>query len=206
MDYKTIAKPVTATYTEKKSEFIAYLMPVATSDDAVAFINEVKAQHRKARHNVYAYILREGASSRYSDDGEPSGTAGVPVLDVLQKNGLTDVCCVVTRYFGGVLLGANGLVRAYSTACKLACEDAQIKNMQDAVEITATLSYNLYGKLTYVLPEFEVKILDSIFESDVTLRLLCKATLSKKLEEKLIDLTSGQIELVKSDIFEADFA
>ncbi len=206
MDYKTIAKLSEATYTEKKSEFIAYLMPVTTNDEAVEFINEIKTMHRKARHNVYAYVLREGATSRYSDDGEPSGTAGVPVLDVLLKNGLTDVCCVVTRYFGGVLLGANGLVRAYSTACKLACEGAKIKNMQDARELTLTLPYNLYGKLTYTLPEFEVKTLDSTFGSDVTLKLLCKASLVEELEKKLIDLTSGQIELVKSDIFEADFA
>lgn len=206
MDYKTVASVAKGSYTEKKSEFIAVIKPVATNDEAVEFINEIKAQHRKARHNVYAYILREGAASRYSDDGEPSGTAGVPVLDVLQKNGLTDICCVVTRYFGGVLLGANGLVRAYSTACKTAVENASIKLMQDAVKMDIACSYNLYGKLSYVLPEFEVKILDTQFGSDVSITLLAKAELLDKLEKKLVDITSGQIDIVKSDIFEADFS
>ncbi len=206
MNYKTISSIAEGSYTEKKSEFIAVIKPVTTNDEAVDFINEIKAQHRKARHNVYAYILREGATSRYSDDGEPSGTAGVPVLDVLQKNGLTDICCVVTRYFGGVLLGANGLVRAYSTACKTAVENASIKLMQDAIKMDITCSYNLYGKLSYTLPEFEVKILDTQFGSDVTISLYVRAELSQELEKKLIDITSGQIIIAKSDIFEADFA
>lgn len=206
MDYKTIAEVSTSTYIEKKSEFIAVIKPVKTNDEAVEFINEIKAQHRKARHNVYAYILREGSTTRYSDDGEPSGTAGVPVLDVMQKQGLCDVCCVVTRYFGGVLLGANGLVRAYSTACKQACDEAKIKLMQDAHKLTVTCSYTLYGKLTYALPEFEVKICDTQFADDVTIEILVKAPLCKKLEEKLVDLANGQIDIVKSDIFEADFA
>lgn len=206
MDYKTIADISTSTYIEKKSEFIAVIKPVTTNDDAVAFINEIKAQHRKARHNVYAYILRDGSITRYSDDGEPSGTAGVPVLDVMQKQGLCDVCCVVTRYFGGVLLGANGLVRAYSTACKQACDGAKIRLMLDAYRLSITCSYNLYGKLTYALPEFEVKLCDTQFADDVTLDILVKAPLCKKLEEKLVDIANGQIEIVKSDIFEADFA
>ena len=111
MEYRTIAAPVSASFVEKKSEFIAQLFPVRTQEDAVEAIENVRKQHRRARHNVYAYLLREGNASRYSDDGEPQGTAGMPILDVLQKNGLTDICCVVTRYFGGVLLGANGLVR-----------------------------------------------------------------------------------------------
>ena len=92
-------------FTEKKSEFIGHIAPVSTADEAVAFINRIKAENRKARHNVYAYVLREGNVSRYSDDGEPQGTGGVPVLDVINKSGLTDVCVVVTRYFGGILFG-----------------------------------------------------------------------------------------------------
>ena len=125
MEYRTIAAPVSASFVEKKSEFIAQLFPVRTQEDAVEAIENVRKQHRRARHNVYAYLLREGNASRYSDDGEPQGTAGMPILDVLQKNGLTDICCVVTRYFGGVLLGANGLVRAYSHSTALAIENAQ---------------------------------------------------------------------------------
>ena len=101
MEYRTIAAPVSASFVEKKSEFIAQLFPARTQEEAVEAIEEVRKQHRRARHNVYAYLLRDGNASRYSDDGEPQGTAGMPILDVLQKNGLTDVCCVVTRYFGG---------------------------------------------------------------------------------------------------------
>ena len=125
MGYRTIAQAVTASFIEKKSEFIATLVPVQTADAAIACIEEVRKANRKARHNVYAYILRENHMTRYSDDGEPQGTAGVPVLNVLQKQNLTDVCCVVTRYFGGILLGGGGLVRAYSHSAALAVE-AQI--------------------------------------------------------------------------------
>ena len=112
MGYTTIYEEAQASFTEKKSEFIGHIAPVSTADEAVAFINRIKAENRKARHNVYAYVLREGNVSRYSDDGEPQGTGGVPVLDVINKSGLTDVCVVVTRYFGGILLGASGLTRA----------------------------------------------------------------------------------------------
>ena len=106
--YSTINGRAEASFTERRSEFIGYIAHVETNDEAVDFIGEIRAMHRKATHNVYAYILRDGCTSRYSDDGEPQGTAGVPVLDVLMKEGLTDVCCVVTRYFGGILLGGGG--------------------------------------------------------------------------------------------------
>ena len=122
MGYRTIAQAVTASFIEKKSEFIATLVPVQTADAAIACIEEVRKANRKARHNVYAYILRENHMTRYSDDGEPQGTAGVPVLNVLQKQNLTDVCCVVTRYFGGILLGGGmvhnqDLVKQITDAC-----------------------------------------------------------------------------------------
>ena len=129
MDYFTIAAPIDTSFTEKRSEFIGYLSPVLTNDEAVEFINSVKADHRKAKHHVYAYILRDSNITRYSDDGEPQGTAGVPVLEVLQKRGLTDVCCVVVRYFGGILLGGGGLVRAYSHSTSITCDAAQIRHM-----------------------------------------------------------------------------
>ena len=131
MGYRTIAQAVTASFIEKKSEFIATLVPVQTADAAIACIEEVRKANRKARHNVYAYILRENHMTRYSDDGEPQGTAGVPVLNVLQKQNLTDVCCVVTRYFGGILLGGGGLVRAYSHSAALAVEDKNFLSSSD---------------------------------------------------------------------------
>ena len=119
MKYITVKSPAESSYTEKRSEFIGHISPAETNEDAINFINHIKENNRKARHNVYAYILRDGNISRYSDDGEPQGTAGIPVLEVLRKNNLTDVCCVVTRYFGGILLGGGGLVRAYSHSTAL---------------------------------------------------------------------------------------
>ena len=143
MNYFTISQPAEASFIEKRSEFIGCIAPVSTNDEAVEFINSIKSKHRKAKHNVYAYILRKDNISRYSDDGEPQGTAGVPVLDVLKKRGLTDVCVVVTRYFGGILLGGGGLVRAYSHAAAIACDAAHIMNMCVCKKIKIECDYSL---------------------------------------------------------------
>ena len=167
MNYFTISANAKASFIEKRSEFIGYIAPVKTNNEAVAFINSIKAEHRKAKHNVYAYILRNDNISRYSDDGEPQGTAGVPVLDVLQKRGLTDVCVVVTRYFGGILLGGGGLVRAYSHAASLACDAAHIMNMCLCHRIRITADYGMYGKISYLLPNFDTITVNSDFGSDV---------------------------------------
>lgn len=206
MNYSTIYAKAEASFTEKKSDFIGYIAPVKTPDEAVSFINEIREKHRKATHNVYAYILRDNNISRYSDDGEPQGTAGVPVLDVLQKEGLTDVCCVVTRYFGGILLGGGGLVRAYSHSAKIAVDAAQRMIMCSCFKVDFSVDYNLYGKITYILPEFEVKILDTVFETDVKIYLFIKSEKYDDFEKKLIDLCSGNINLSKSDELFEDFA
>jgi uncharacterized YigZ family protein len=205
-DYSTIKAFATDSFIEKKSEFIGYITPVKTNDEAVDFINKIRAEHRKATHNVYAYILREGNTSRYSDDGEPQGTAGVPVLDVLMKEGLTDVCCVVTRYFGGILLGGGGLVRAYSHSAKIAVDAAERMIMCASYEVNITVSYDLYGKITHVLPDFEVKIKDTDFGSDVTVKLLVKKDLAESLREKITDITNGRLLYVQSDEVFEDFA
>ena len=206
MDYITINGSAEDSFIEKKSEFVGYIKHVETSEEAVAFINEIRAKNRKARHNVYAYILREENTIRYSDDGEPQGTAGVPVLDVLQKEGLTDVCVVVTRYFGGILLGGGGLVRAYSKGCKIAVDAAQKMIMCECAEITVSCDYSLYGKISHVLPEFQVKILDTIFENDVTIKMLVKKIFISSLKEKITDICNGSVLLSQSKIFNADFA
>ena len=206
MNYSTVYAKTEASFTERKSEFIGYIAPVKTPDEAVSFISEVREKHRKATHNVYAYILRDNNISRYSDDGEPQGTAGVPVLDVLQKEGLTDVCCVVTRYFGGLLLGGGGLVRAYSHSAKIAVDAARKMIMCSCYKVDFSVDYNLYGKITYILPEFEVKILDTVFESDVRISLLIKSEKYEGFEKKLIDLCSGNVNLSKSNELFEDFA
>ena len=206
MGYRTIKKPNNITFTERRSEFIAYLCPVHTGDEAVAFINEIKSLHRKATHNVYAYILRDNNITRYSDDGEPQGTAGVPVLDILQKNGLTDICCVVTRYFGGILLGGGGLVRAYSTSAKLAVEDAEIMDMCECYRISFQVDYNLYSKVAYFLPQYEVKELSSKFEDNIFLELLVKEEHFEPLKAKLTDVSNGKIEIEESEKLFEDFS
>lgn len=205
-DFSTIKGFATDSFIEKKSEFIGYIAPVRTNEEAVEFINKIRSEHRKAKHNVYAYILREGNTSRYSDDGEPQGTAGVPVLDVLQKEGLTDVCCVVTRYFGGILLGGGGLVRAYSHSAKIAVDAAERMIMCSSYPVKITVDYDLYGKISYLLPEFEVKVTDTDFGSDVTVSLLVKKGLADKLKEKMVDVTNGRLEYVQDDEVFEDFA
>lgn len=206
MAYKTIYDPAQASFIEQKSEFIGYIAPVKTNEEAVAFIESIKAQHRKARHNCYAYVLRDRMISRYSDDGEPQGTAGPPILDVIQKSGLTDVCIVVTRYFGGILLGKGGLTRAYSTGASMAVNAARLMIMCEAYELTLTLDYSLYDKVNYVLPDFEIKILATDYAEKVKITLLVKEELADNLCDKLVDITNGNIEISKSDKIYADFA
>lgn len=206
MNYFTIAQPATDSFTEKKSEFIGYIAPVKTNDEAVAFINSIKAQHRKARHNVYAYILREDNISRYSDDGEPQGTAGVPILEVLQKRGLTDVCLVVTRYFGGILLGGGGLLRAYSHAASIACDAAQIMDMRLCHRLKIETDYNLYGKINYILPNFNIITVNSDFADTVTLEILVMSERLDALKRELTEVTNGSVNITdKGELFE-DFS
>ena len=206
MNYYTVSEAAEASFIEKRSEFIGYIAPVKTDEEAVNFINTIKAKHRKAKHNVYAYILRKDNISRYSDDGEPQGTAGVPVLDVLQKRGLTDVCVVVTRYFGGILLGGGGVVRAYSHAASLACDAAHTMDMCLCHRLKICTDYGMYGKLTYILPNFETITVNSDFADSVTLELL---VLSKKLSaliSEITEITNGSAEITDcGELFE-DFS
>ncbi len=206
MNYFTISKPASDSFVEKKSEFIGYIAPVKTNDEAVAFINQIKAMHRKARHNVYAYILREDNISRYSDDGEPQGTAGVPVLEVLQKRGLTDVCVVVTRYFGGILLGGGGLLRAYSHAASIACDAAHIMDMRLCHRLTIKTDYNLYGKINYILPNFDVITMNSDFADAVTLEILVMSEKLDSLRKELTEVTNDSAEVTDLGELYEDFS
>ena len=153
-DYQTVNGSAEASFTEKKSEFIGYIRHVETDDEAVAFINDIRAMHRKATHNVYAYIIRENNIVRYSDDGEPGGTAGLPVLEILKREELSDIIVVVTRYFGGILLGTGGLVHAYSKAAKAGIEAAGIVDVILCRLIKIKCDYNLIGKVQYEINAF----------------------------------------------------
>ena len=153
MEYRTVGKAANDEFVEKKSRFIGYIKPVTTQDEAVAFINEMKSKHWDATHNVYAYVLRDGQIRRYSDDGEPQGTAGIPVLDVILKEELTDCVVVATRYFGCTLLGTGGLVRAYSHPAKLAVDAGGIITMKLCKVLRVCCDYNFYGRLNSLIPE-----------------------------------------------------
>ncbi len=195
MNYLTVSAPANDSFIEKRSEFIGYIAPVTTNDEAVEFVNSIKAQHRKAKHNVYAYIIRQDNISRYSDDGEPQGTAGMPVLDVLKKRGLTDVCVVVTRYFGGILLGGGGLVRAYSHAASLACDAAHIMDMRLCHKLRITTNYGLYGKISYLLPNFDTITVSSDFGSEVVLDILVLNEKLEALKAELIEAANGSVSI-----------
>ncbi len=148
--YISVAKNATAEITEKKSRFIANVCHIETEDEANAFIDSIKKQHYSARHNVYAYILSSGFK-KYTDDGEPAKTAGLPILEMLEKQGITDVVCVVTRYFGGTLLGTGGLVRAYTEAAKHGVQEAEIVKMHSCELIELCVPYSLLGSLEYLI-------------------------------------------------------
>ena len=205
MKYITVKSPAESSYIEKRSEFISHISPAETNEDAINFINHIKENNRKARHNVYAYILRDGNISRYSDDGEPQGTAGIPVLEVLRKNNLTDVCCVVTRYFGGILLGGGGLVRAYSHSTALAIEAAEVLKMYKCSELILSLSYDLYGKITYIFSDYEIKQINSDFSDGVKITARVKSELEKPFCNKLTDITFGKIKINKTAEIYDDF-
>lgn len=206
MEYKTIARRCEARFIEKKSEFIGYLCPVQTEEQAAAFIEEIRAMHRKATHNCYAYILRENNTARHSDDGEPGGTAGVPIYEVLRREGLTDVCCVVTRYFGGILLGAGGLVRAYTKGTKDAVDAAQIKCMAAALKLLVTVDYGLYGRLAQIFAEHDARVADEKFADNVQITLHIREESAKALTDKLVDSCNGNIKVEEIEKLSFDFA
>ena len=197
MGYKTIRKRAESSFTEKKSEFIGYISPAETEEEAIAFINEIRAMHRKATHNCYAYILRNNNTSRHSDDGEPGGTAGMPIYDVLSKNGITDVVCVVTRYFGGILLGTGGLVHAYSKGASTALTNSDIVTMEVADSLKISCDYTMYGIIGSVLPEYEAIIRNTEYSDIVCVYADVKAELTAELISKLIDKCNGKVDIKK---------
>ena len=193
-EYRTVNRFNSDEYIVKRSRFIGYAKSVASVEEANAFIAEIKSKHWDATHNVYAYILREGGVKRYSDDGEPQGTAGVPVLDVLEKEHLVDTAVVVTRYFGGVLLGGGGLVRAYSHSAKIAVDSAKIITMALCLDLKIECDYNFYGKLGAFLSSENTVILDTVFTDSVTVIFRIKKDFYEAFSAKLTDLSNGKTE------------
>lgn len=197
-EYKTVEFENSDEFIEKKSRFIGYVKPVKTQNEAVDFINSIKSKHWDATHNVYAYVLKENNIQRYSDDGEPSGTAGVPVLDVILKNELVDVCVVVTRYFGGTLLGAGGLVRAYSHGSKIAVESGNIITMAPCKILSVSVDYNFYERLNNLLNDFSANVEKTDFSDKVEVLFSMKAQSVDFLREKLTDMSNGSYLLIET--------
>ena len=197
-EYTTIKAFASDEFTERRSRFIGHVKPAASEEEAAAFIAECRDKYWDASHNVYAYILRDGQTRRYSDDGEPQGTGGVPVLEVLQREGLTDLVCVVTRYFGGVLLGAGGLVRAYSHAAAIALGKAGIVTMAHCAILDIACDYSFYGKLAVCIPEWGGIVEDTQFGGAVTVRVRIHATLVDSFCAKLTDASNGRFQAVQT--------
>ena len=202
--YKTVRQEACGEYEVKRSRFLCYAAPVKTPEEAQAFIASIKQKHWDARHNCSAYILREGGVKRFSDDGEPQGTAGMPILDVLEKNEVTDVCVVITRYFGGILLGAGGLVRAYSHSASLALEAGEVITMTPCADCSLTCDYTLYGRIPALIAEHGGRETGSEFTDAVTVRFLLPEASLEAFQTQLTEYSSGKCTVeVKGSLFES---
>ena len=198
-DYKTIADPIKTEFTEKKSRFITYIAPVTTEAEATAFIGKIAAEHREARHVVYAYSLLEGQIKRFSDAGEPQGTAGMPTLEVLLHKELYNVAIATVRYFGGILLGTGGLTRAYSKGASDATAEANVitRTWGDRVEIV--IPYNLYGKVSPYISSKGFPIISSDFSHNESILIFSPKKDTDSLIAEIIDMTAGTAQISKKD-------
>ena len=192
--YTTLEHEGEAEFTEKRSVFIGHASPVKSEEEAQAYVKKYKNQYMDARHNVWAYMLNGEIVARYSDDGEPQGTAGVPVLDTIRKSGVTDAVVVITRYFGGILLGAGGLVRAYSHTAKLALEAAHIITYEQFTELELVCSYSDYQRYQAELPRFGAIVDDTQFSDTVTVRFAVKSTAVESLLLRVREMSGGRDE------------
>ena len=177
--------------TEKRSKFIAEIHPAANREQAEEFIGRVRARHRDARHTVFAYIFDDG-DKRYSDDGEPSGTAGAPIMDILEKNGICNCALTVTRYFGGILLGTGGLVRAYSAAASGAVENCSLEKSVLRVKAEICCGYNLYNRIPSILSNCGGRILTSDFSEDERLSLSLDPSSADGFSDQITEISAGE--------------
>lgn len=192
LGYKVVYNGGVGEIVEKKSRFIATVKPVSSEAEATEFINEMKKKYWDARHNCSAFVIGSRQElTRCSDDGEPAGTAGRPMLDVLLKEGICDVAVVVTRYFGGVLLGTGGLVRAYQGAVQVGLEASEIITKRQGQLLFVKTDYNGLGKLQYVFAQNDISIMDTIYEADVTMKVLVPMEMKQTIEKAITEATSG---------------
>ncbi len=192
-DYKTILNSAVAEYEEKKSRFIASVSPVDTEEQALEFINTLKSKYWDATHNVYAYFVGgDSVIQRFSDDGEPSGTAGMPVLEVIKRKGVQNIVVVVTRYFGGTLLGAAGLIRAYGKSAALGIEAAEVIDRKLCKEVKVVVEYTLFGKLQSFLISNDYIIDEVIYAQDVEILLYIPIKDTEDFSQKITEVTNAR--------------
>lgn len=186
--------------TEKKSRFIATVRPVESEDEAVSFINEMKKKYWDARHNCSAFVIgKRQELTRCSDDGEPAGTAGRPMLDVLLKENIHNAAVVVTRYFGGVLLGTGGLVRAYQQATKAGLSASEIIEKKDGAVLFIRTDYTGIGRLQYLFVQEKITVMDTAYEADVLVKAVIPENDKKRIEKTIIEQTNGTAKLKWGD-------
>lgn len=200
MSYITIRDFGEDRFEEKKSEFIGYAKRVESEEEAKEFINEIKSMHKQATHNCSAYVIGEKMNiQRYSDDGEPQGTAGIPILEVMKKSNVTDCAIVVTRYFGGILLGAGGLTRAYTKGASIAIKSAGIVEKVNGLKLSFELDYDLFGKVQYICGQNSWHIEDTEYTDKVVVNILCEESISDTIESEIIESTNGKVISLRSE-------
>ncbi len=190
--YTTVRREAHVEFEEKRSLFIGHAKHVDSEEEALDFIKQLKKEYLDATHNCFAYLLKGGIIARYSDDGEPQGTAGVPMLEAIRKSGVNDVCVVVTRYFGGILLGAGGLVRAYSHSVSIALDGAEIVTYEPYAEYELQCGYSEYQKYINILQNASAVIDDTVFEADVRVRFAIKRQNAQKLIDRISEVGYGK--------------
>lgn len=196
-NYKSVHKFGRDEIIINKSRFIGTAVPVENEDEAVQFIESIRKEFKDATHNCYAYVIGENKNiQRYSDDGEPSGTAGMPILNVINQEGLVNVAVVVTRYFGGVLLGAGGLVRAYTKGCKIGLESGIIVDKNLYYDLNFNLDYTLLGKMENELLKNNYIVKDKVYSDHVMFKLIVKEDETEKAISLIKDITSGQSDII----------
>lgn len=193
--YKTLRLSSSDEFIVNKSRFIGYASPCTSEEEALRFLQSIRAKHKDATHNCYAYAIgRNMGVMRYSDDGEPGGTAGLPMMEVIKKEQVTDCCVVVTRYFGGVLLGAGGLVRAYTQGCAIALKAAQVVTMEPSQQYLCEVAYPLWDKVQHTLKSLPVQLKASEFTTAVAFTLLVREKDAPLMLDTLTQVTEGRFE------------
>ncbi|GAA0108479.1 MULTISPECIES: YigZ family protein [Clostridium] len=200
MSYITIRDFGEDSFVEKKSEFIGYAKRCESEEEAKAFVSEIKNKHKQATHNCFAYVIGENMGiQRYSDDGEPQGTAGIPILEVMKKSNVTDCAIVVTRYYGGILLGTGGLTRAYTKGASIALKAGGIVEKVNGVRLLFHMDYDMLGKIQYKCNENNWYIQDTEYTDKVVVHILAEIEKASDIEKEIIEISNGKIKVDKQD-------